>query len=108
MAVFAIVLMLAIGVSLLSLGTNMRIYAARNSQQIQARCADDSGLVKALWELNEQLKTDPAEVDAAMVSTPAAISSLLTTEIETLPYCEANLSARDPGVRFIVKRWREQ
>ncbi len=90
LAVFAVVLMLVIGVSLLSLGTNMRIYATRNGQQIQARCAADSGLAKALWELNEQLKTEPAQVDAAMASTQAvAISSLLTTENETLPYCEA-------------------
>ena len=93
LAVFAVILMLAIGVSLLSLGTNMRIYATRNGQQIQARCAADSGLAKALWELNERLKTNPAEVDAAMKQTASPDSpALLGTENEALPYCEATFS----------------
>lgn len=93
LAVFAVILMLAIGVSLLSLGANMRIYATRDGQQIQARCAADSGLAKALWELNERLKTNPAEVDAAMKQTASPDSpALLGTENEALPYCEATFS----------------
>jgi len=93
LAVFAVVLMLAIGMSLLSLGTNMRIYSTRNGQEIQARCAADSGLAKALCELNERLKTNPAAVDAAMTSKEAeSASSLLRTEDEALPHCEATFS----------------
>jgi len=93
LAVFAVVLMLVIGLSMLSLGTNMRIYATRNGQQIQARCAADSGMAKALWELNERLRTNPAEIDAAMTSGRIADASFqLKAENETLPNCEATFS----------------
>ncbi|UCF14148.1 MAG: hypothetical protein JSW59_12110 [Phycisphaerales bacterium] len=57
LAVVAMMLLLAMGASLLTLGRNARIYAARTSSVISARAATDAGLTMALFEMNEQLQT---------------------------------------------------
>jgi len=93
LAVVAAILLLAVGVGLLSLGLNSRIYSTRNAQEIQARCAADSGLTKALFELNARLRTNPAEIDAAMKETSTtSIASLSQTSGEGLPHCDASFS----------------
>jgi len=66
LAVIAVVILLAMGMGLLSLGLNSRIYSLRNTQQVQARCAADAGLVKAVYELNKKLKTSPTELGDAI------------------------------------------
>ncbi|MGD8499533.1 MAG: hypothetical protein PVJ86_02735 [Phycisphaerales bacterium] len=59
LAVVAIIILLAMGVGLLSLGFNSRIYSLRNASDIEARCAADAGLTMALFEMNEKLKVKP-------------------------------------------------
>jgi len=58
-AVLAVVVLLAIGVGLLSLGLNSRIFSVRTTSDVVARCAADAGLTKALFEMNEKLKVKP-------------------------------------------------
>ncbi len=57
LALIAMVLLLTIGTSILSLGLNGRIYSIRNASDISARCAADSGLTKALYEMNQKLQS---------------------------------------------------
>ncbi|MHC4145892.1 MAG: DUF7305 domain-containing protein [Planctomycetota bacterium] len=59
LAVVAVMILLAMGVGLLSLGVNNRIYAIRNASDIASRCAADAGLTMALFEMNEKLKVKP-------------------------------------------------
>ncbi len=66
LAVVAVMILFAMGVGLMSLGVNGRIYSTRNGSQIKARCAADSGLARALVDLNVALGTNPADIDAAM------------------------------------------
>jgi len=55
----AIIILLAMGVGLLSLGFNGRIYSLRTASDIKARCAADAGLEMALFEMNKKLKVKP-------------------------------------------------
>lgn len=59
LAVVAVIILLAMGVGLLSLGFNGRMYSIRNTSDIAARCAADAGLEMALFEMNEKLKVKP-------------------------------------------------
>jgi choice-of-anchor A domain-containing protein len=59
LAVIAVMILLAMGVGLLSLGTNNRIYASRTSSVIAARSAADAGLTMALFQMNDSLQTKP-------------------------------------------------
>jgi len=93
LALVAVMILLAMGVALLSLGVNGRIYSTRNVQNIQARCAADSGAVKALYELNASLKTKRDEIAAAMKQTESTSSASIPGVIcEELPHCEAAFS----------------
>jgi hypothetical protein len=56
LALIAIVLLLTVGTSILSMGLNGRIYSIRNASDISARCAADAGLTKALYEMNQKLQ----------------------------------------------------
>jgi hypothetical protein len=55
----AVFILNVVGVGLLSLGAQGRRTAIRDCQMIEARCAADAGLSKALFEMNDQLKTPP-------------------------------------------------
>ena len=86
LAVVSIIILLAMGVGLLSLGFNSRILSIRNSSDITARCAADTGLTIALFEMNEILKAKlwnngilPAATDVS------------------LPYCDAVYSYKVTG-----------
>ncbi len=59
LAVVAVMLLLAVGTGLLSLGLHTRLYSVRTASDIAARCAADAGLAVALFEMNEQLKSKP-------------------------------------------------
>jgi len=59
LAVVAIIVLLAMGVGLLSLGFNSRTFSLRMTSDIEARCAADAGLEMALFEMNEKLKVKP-------------------------------------------------
>ena len=64
MALISVMILLAMGVGLLSLGTNSRIYAARTSSVIAARCAADAGLAMALFQMNDSLVVKPWKLNA--------------------------------------------
>lgn len=59
LAMLTILLLLAAGVALLSVGLNSRVYAMRTASDIAARCAADAGLAIALHEMNEKLEAEP-------------------------------------------------
>jgi len=72
--VVALIVLLIMGVGLLSLGMHRRIFSVQTCSGIGARSAADAGLTKALFELNEKLKTKPWN-DSSL---PNATNELLT------------------------------
>jgi len=86
LALIAVMMLLAMGVGLLSLGTNARIYAARTSSDIAARCAADAGLTLALFQMNDNLQVKPWKLSAL----PKA------TDVK-LPYSDAVCSYQIKG-----------
>jgi len=58
LAVVAVMILLAMGTGLLSLGLHSRIFSIRTTSDIAARSAADAGLIKALFEMNEKLKVE--------------------------------------------------
>ena len=81
LAMIAIMILLAMGVGLLSIGGTARVYAVRTSSAIAARAAADSGLAMALYEMNEQLQVKPWND-----------STLPETNNEALPFCDNSFS----------------
>jgi len=73
-----VLLSAVIGVALLTLGSQSRVFAIRDGSQIAARCAADAGLTKALYDMNQKLKTRPWN-DSTLPSAPNA----------ALPACNA-------------------
>ncbi len=63
LAIFVMVVLMIIGAGLLSLGYDSRVYATRTADAIVARSAADSGLTKALWEMNRRLQTGWSDTD---------------------------------------------
>jgi hypothetical protein len=59
LAVVALLILLAVGVGLLSLGFNSRVYSIHMASDIAARCAADAGLTNALFEMNQKLQVKP-------------------------------------------------
>lgn len=59
MVLCAILLLFVIGIGLSSMGMHRRVFAVQTCSGIAARSAADAGLTKALFELNEKLKTKP-------------------------------------------------
>ena len=59
LAIVAILILLAVGVGLLGLGFQGRVYSFRTASDIAARCAADAGLAKALFEMNQKLQVKP-------------------------------------------------
>jgi hypothetical protein len=59
LAMVAIMLLLVLGTSLLTLGANARIFSLINNSEIAAQCAADAGLTKALYDMNAKLSTSP-------------------------------------------------
>ena len=55
----AVVILLVLGGALLSVGMHSRAQSVRTSSGIAARCAADSGMTKAVYEMNEKLKVKP-------------------------------------------------
>jgi len=95
LVLLVIVILLATGVGLLSLGLHSRIFAIRNASDIVARCAVDAGLTKALFEMNEKLKVKPWDG-----------STLPQATDEMLPNCDAIYSytiTGDIGNGYIIE-----
>jgi hypothetical protein len=95
LVVVAVTILLAMGVGLLSLGLNSRIYSIRTASEIVARCAADAGMTEALFEMNERLKVKPWNG-----------SSLPEATGVSLPNCDAVYSytvTGDPGSGYIIE-----
>lgn len=82
LAVVAIIVLMAMGVGLLSLGFNSRTFSLRMTSDIEARCAADAGLAVALFEMNEKLKVKPWDGS----SLPKAIDVKLPYSDEVCSY----------------------
>jgi len=81
MAVVAAVFLFVIGVSLLTLGFNRRLYSIRSNQQLAARAAADYGLTKAVYEMNRRNWTDstlPVESSTTISGNDAKYSYTVT------------------------------
>ncbi len=76
-----IAVLLITGIGLLGLGLDSRILAIRDTSGVAARCAADSGLTKAIYEMNEKLKVKPWDD-----------STLPQVTNESLPSCNATYS----------------
>ncbi len=81
LAMIAVMILLAMGAGLLSLGMNVRIFSIRTCSAISARSAADSGLTMAVFEMNEKLKVKPWDD-----------STLPQATNETLPNFDATFS----------------
>jgi len=80
LVVIVITLLLVMGLGMLRLGTQARVYAARTSHDIAARGAADAGLTKALWALNQRLGAGlsagplPEQIDQILANCNATYS----------------------------------
>jgi hypothetical protein len=81
LVVVVVMILLIMGVGLLDLGMKGRVYSIRTASDISARCAADSGLEMALYEMNEKIKVKPWND-----------SSLPEATNQSLPYCDADFS----------------
>ena len=95
LVMIVVMILLAMGVGLLDLGMKGRIYSIRTASDIAARCAADSGLTMALFEMNEKLKVKPWN-DGSL---PEATN-------ESLPNCDAVYSytiTGNPGTGYTIE-----
>lgn len=58
LAVLAVMTLFAMGIAPLGLGLNSRLYSVRTVSEITVRCAADSGLAMALFEMNKNLQAN--------------------------------------------------
>ena len=95
LVLLAIVVMFTMGTSLLKLGQNSRIVAVRGASEVSARCAADSGLAKAVFEMNEKLKYELWDD-----------SNLPRATDQPIPGCDATLSYTvqwDAGNGYVIE-----
>jgi len=59
LAIIVVVLLVALGTALLSLGLQGQVLGIRAGEAISARAAADAALTKAIFEMNEKLKVKP-------------------------------------------------
>jgi hypothetical protein len=59
LAVVVVLILLALGTGLLSMGLHSRTFSLRTTSDITARSAADTGLTMALFQMNEKLKVKP-------------------------------------------------
>lgn len=59
LAMVIVIILLAMGTGLLSMGLNSRTFSTRTTSDITARCAADTGLTMALYEMNKKLQVKP-------------------------------------------------
>ncbi|NQT00808.1 MAG: hypothetical protein HQ580_02165 [Planctomycetes bacterium] len=80
LAALVVIILLAMGTGLLRLGLHSRTFSLRTTSDIKARCAADTGLTMALYQMNEKLQV------------PWSYSSLPIAEETRLLYCDASYS----------------
>jgi len=84
LAVLAMVLLLVSGGGLLALGFQTRVYQVRTASDIAARCAADTAMAKALYEINELLRNNqlggdlPAEAEINLTGSESSYSYQIT------------------------------
>ena len=82
--IIAIVLFTVAGIGMLQCGQQARVFAARTSNKISAQAAADAGLVKAIWELNQDAQARysvnelPRQADQILANSEATFSYELT------------------------------
>ena len=81
LVVFAVVVLTALGTSLLRLGLGSRVKAIRNADEISARCGADAGLTKAVFLMNQKLEAQAWDDPTLPKATD-----------EVLPNCDATFS----------------
>ncbi len=88
LAMLVVVILLATGTGLLSLGLHSRIISIRTASDIAARSAADTGLTKALFEMNEKLQvtswddsTLPQAIDTSLPNCDAVFSYSVTGDL---------------------------
>jgi hypothetical protein len=107
LAMLTILLLLATGVALLSVGLNSRVYAIRMTSDIAARCAADAGLTMALFEMNEKLQVEPWDdsilPQATDVNLPYSdgVCSYTVTGDLCSGYTVLSVGKRDQSKRFV-------
>jgi hypothetical protein len=108
LVLIAVMILLAMGMSLLSLGANSRIYSTRTARDIAARCAADSGLTMALFEMNKKLKVKPwndNSLPGAVVARSFEQKNSGTFNYDALL---RDASVNDQAILFVVTNWYEQ
>jgi hypothetical protein len=75
LAMIAVMILLAMGAGLLSLGVNVRIYSIRMASDIEARCAADAGLTMALYEMNNKLQAKSWDGSSLPLATDISLPS---------------------------------
>ena len=78
LAIVVVLILLAMGTGLLSMGLNSRTFSTRTTSDITARCAADTGLTMALYQMNQKLAVKPW-----------SSSSLPTAKETSLLHCDA-------------------
>ncbi len=81
LAIVVVLILLAMGTGLLSMGLNSRIFSTRTTSDITARCAADTGLTMALYQMNQKLAVKPW-----------SSGSLPTAKETSLLHCDATYS----------------
>jgi len=99
LALFAVVILSLLGIGLLGLGLHTRIFAVRTAQDIQARCAADAGLARAVFQMNEKLNNKPW----SEASLPAAIDESLLGSDVLYSYTVSGSSAAGYTVESVGK-----
>ena len=106
LTMLVVVILLSMGMGLLRLGLNSRIYSIRDASDITARCAADAGLTKALFEMNRKLQVQPWNdselplgTDISLPNCDAAFSYAVTSGIGG--YTIQSTGTSDQAVRTI-------
>lgn len=97
MAIIAIIILMALGSGLLTLGFSSRMISARTISKIEAKIAADAGLTKALFQMNQKLKEFGGETWNAQ--------SLPMAQNEDMLYSNGTFTyrvGRDSGGNFII------
>jgi len=113
LAVVAVLILLAMGTGLLSLGLNSRIFSIRTTSDIMARCAADAGLTMALFRINEKKQqvglwdgsTLPQAIDEKLPNCDATYSYTVTGDL-TNGYSVKSVGRADQAERTVYATLR--
>jgi len=112
LAVVAVLILLAMGTGLLSLGLNSRVFSIRTTSDIMARCAADAGLTMALFRMNEKKQqvlwdgsTLPQAIDEKLPNCDATYSYTVTGDL-TNGYSVKSVGRADQAERTVYATLR--